>query len=299
VKREHFEILWNACAGEEQGWLSSKDKKAFSSRVWSQLVKERIVGESTIPAEMPLEDYGLEGAAVIRLGDGPDQFWAVPREQGVGGRVDVPRSAVERFPVRLNMLARHLANSWGLDPASTDVQAGFLIGRRKGEILVVVLYEVEAKGINQVRDIRHELGASQLFVIRIGENKLTASERKGLSEDGITFVGTRDFLLPDGTPQWDLDYVGGGRTQSVPHPWGYDSDADSYSFEGKTLPLKDSPKSLLRDLLQNHGEVVPKGQATRSDIYRLKKALPDHAQTWFENVRGQGYRLRRPPIRDA
>jgi len=312
VKREHFEMLWNACSGKDIGYLADEEKNKIPKEIWDGWRKKRIIGYSTIPKEAFLPQYDLSLPARIERIEDSDECWATPQDQQSGGRFRIPKSEVEQHAVFIEDLIHHIATEWGLEPKfKIAPPKGILIGLKDNEIPVVVLYETLENPIIQAYSIRENLGVSKLIIIRIRETNLSIIERKQLTENGITFWGTTEFLSKESIPQWELQYLPITGLQLTGTPWAYNSDTDTYLFNGQTIKLSPLRKKLLNIFLRNLNVCIKKNKLIEvlylssqssihiyshltDQIHLLKKALPTKAKEWLVTIPREGYGLFNP-----
>jgi len=307
MRREHFELLWDTCAGQEIGHLSHKEKSGIPLEIWADWEEKRIVGPPAVPPEVFLEDYGLTEPAIIVPGDKPEELWAIPQEEGTDGRFPISRSAVEMYPVWLNMLARDVALSWGLEPAFEGVPpCGHMIGRKDGDTPVVVLHERLSQVVVQALEIKEALGTNKLLLVAVGETDLSASQKQLLSRGGITFAGTVEFLTVDGEPRWEAASASPLAALLDGSPWSVRERSGAILFDNAPVKLPPLLEAFARAMLGHLNDVTladeiakavyPEevepdiiAQKTRKLYYRLRDGLPGPAKPWLRRFPGKGY----------
>ena len=311
MKREHFELLWNSCAGQKIGYLSAKEKSSIHLDVWSNWKKKNLVGEGIVPAKAFFEEYNLHEPATIRRIEDSNECWILPQEPESGGKFKLPISEVEQFPVYLEHLANHIAEEWGIEPAFMDVTpGGCRIGIVDQETPLVILHEVLENPFVQVRSCKEILGTPKLFILCINETHLSNNDKLILDEHRIIFLSTGEFITTDGNPRWGIEYLPKLKLMPAGTPWSYDPDTDIVEFDNTQLNLKPSGKKLIVKLLHHFGKIVPieellealygntnDGTFTYGDhhlkdrIYHLRKSLPPEAKLWLKNFPKKGYGL--------
>ena len=315
MKREYFEMLWGTYPDGDNGYLPFEKKRMIPPEVWAEWVEKQIVGKPELPAEACLEQYGLNEPGIIRPIEGSDECWVVPQDPESGGRFKSPRHKLERYPINLNVLAHHTASTWGIESAFKAVEPrGWVIGRKDGDTTIVLLYELLDNPIIQALTVKENTGAPNLLIIALGEVTISMSEHKRLMDNGIVFANTREFLNPEGYPNWDVEKGREEMPSLVGTPWDYDRRTETITWDDRPIEVTPSERALLVKMLRCIGSVVLKedlvaavnmalerkvnGQFSPSSlkdaISRLKHRLPEEAKTWVKNFSKRGYGIIRP-----
>jgi len=311
MKREYIEMLWRACGGNETGYITAKEKAEIQGEAWADWLKKRIVATSVVPPEAFLESHGLNYPAVIRK-DADGQYWAIPDPADETERFPIERSDVELFPVRLDILAHHIALAWGIEPNFKPAPPkSCLIGYKEKRTPVVMLYNQLDSPIIQTRSIKENLATNELFVISTGDYQISHSGLNQLSSEGITLTRIQEFLSSEEKPFWDIGLSRRIQLVQQGSPWGIDSVTNDIFFDAILVKVPPISEILLRALLGSIGKVVTKNELKaivdkehgeveesvftdknlQDHIRFLRNALPEDASKWVKTASRKGYRI--------
>lgn len=237
MKREHFEILWNACTLGEVGYVASPSILRIPVETWQEWELYRIIDGTYQPKKFLQPSGGVIGQLKGEYIEETDEF-RVTAESMAGELVDlyainknedeVPQQDVELlqrlvdrisisdptgilypsnvcYVVHRKRLAFYIAQNWEFDYDYKETPpGGYQVGLYNHNIPFIILTEVGQYRTMQAIEVAENLGMTNLVILNTQDVSMTESETERINNKGIIFLNTKEFLTNDGQPRWDV-----------------------------------------------------------------------------------------------